>query len=80
MLLGMTRPPPVTPYPLRMSDALRDRLTAQAKERGHSLHAEIIAILEGATGLAPVIPGTEVKTLAEEIAEIVAAKLRASSS
>jgi plasmid stability protein len=33
-----------------MSDALRDRLAVQAKERGHSLHAEIIAILEGATG------------------------------
>jgi hypothetical protein len=57
-----------------MSDALQDRLAAQAKEWGHSLHAEIIAILERATGLAPVIPGTEVKTLAEEIAEIVAAK------
>jgi hypothetical protein len=64
------------PYPLRMSNALRERLTAQAKEHDRSLHAEIIAILEGSTGLAEAIPGVEVKTLAEEIAEIVAAKLK----
>lgn len=63
-----------------MSDELRERLNTQAKAHDRSLHAEIVAILEGATGLLPAVVGIEVKTLAEEIAEIVATKLRETSS
>ncbi|MGH8436877.1 MAG: Arc family DNA-binding protein [Pseudomonas sp.] len=36
----------ISPYPLRMPDALRTALESSAKEVGRSLHAEIIARLE----------------------------------
>ena len=34
------------PYPLRMTDDLRQKLTDHAKENGRSLNAEIVARLE----------------------------------
>jgi plasmid stability protein len=34
------------PYPLRMPDEMRERLALAAKERGRSLHAEIISRLQ----------------------------------
>lgn len=77
-----------TPFPLRMPEELREQISALAKANNRSLNTEIVLLLQQALGGHPtktaspatVAQGTEVKTLAEEIAEIVAAKLRASSS
>lgn len=77
-----------TPFPLRMPDELREQIHALAKANNRSLNTEIVLLLQQAldghltktASLATAAQGTEVKNLAEEIAEIVAAKLRASSS
>ena len=90
MLVGMSSSP--VPYPLRMPEELREYLTAQAKQHNRSLHAEIIGILQGAMGKAePAVEAAAGPTpvvdvdalaealtpkLAEEIAAIVAARLR----
>jgi hypothetical protein len=77
-----------TPFPLRMPEELREQIQALAKANNRSLNTEIVLLLQQALGghatktasLAIDVQGAEVKTLAEEIAEIVAAKLRASST
>lgn len=65
------------PYPLRMPDELRDLLAERARASGRSLNAEIIGILQDAVsgGRQPPV-GLDVATLADAIAERVAAKLR----
>jgi len=66
-----------TPYPLRMPEELRDRLTELSRASGRSLNAEIIGILQDAVAAAPVVPaGINIDSLAEAIADRVAAKLR----
>ena len=65
------------PYPLRMPEELRDRLTELSRASGRSLNAEIIGILQDAVAAPPVVSaGIDVNSLAEEIADRVAAKLR----
>lgn len=66
------------PYPLRMPEELRDRLTERSRASGRSLNAEIIGILQDAVSGQPLGPaGFNVDTLAEAIADRVAAKLKA---
>jgi len=65
------------PYPLRMPEELRDRLTELSRASGRSLNAEIIGILQDSVAAAPMVSaGIDVNSLAEEIANRVAAKLR----
>jgi hypothetical protein len=70
-----------TPYPLRMPEELRDRLTELSRASGRSLNAEIIGILQDAVGTAPTATGmlsVDVDTLAEAIASKLAKKLNQS--
>jgi len=65
------------PYPLRMPEELRDRLTELSRASGRSLNAEIIGILQDAVaGPQPVPAGIDVDSLAEAVADRVAAKLK----
>lgn len=69
------------PYPLRMPEELRDRLTELSRASGRSLNAEIIGILQDAVGNAPTATGmlpVDVDALAEAIASKVAKKLNQS--
>jgi hypothetical protein len=76
-----------TPFPLRMPDELREQIHALAKANNRSLNTEIVLLLQQAldgritkeTGFALAVPGHEVRTFAEEVAAIVAAKLRESN-
>lgn len=85
MLAGM--PSSSVPYPLRMSAELRERLKEMARAHDQSLHAEIISILQAATGnqetLVPLDVNALAKALADELTETLpprlAAKLRESS-
>lgn len=66
------------PYPLRMPDELRDLLTERSRAHGRSLNAEIIGILQNAVADGQKqLAGIDVETLAETIADRVAAKLKA---
>jgi len=49
----MEEKPRTTPYPLRMSDALRTRLEQAAQASSRSLHAEIVTRLETSFSLVP---------------------------
>lgn len=77
-----------TPFPLRMPDELREQIHALAKANNRSLNTEIVLLLQQAldgsvakaAGLAPAVLGHEARAFAEEVAEIVAAKLRDSST
>lgn len=77
-----------TPFPLRMPDELREQIRALAKANNRSLNTEIVLLLQHAldehvtkaASLAPAIPSHEVRTFAEEVAAIVVARLRESSS
>ena len=65
------------PYPLRMPDELRDLLTERSRSHGRSLNAEIIGILQNAVGdQSQTLGKFDVDTLADAIAERVAAKLK----
>ena len=65
------------PYPLRMPEELRDRLTERSRASGRSLNAEIIGILQDAVAEQPLAPaGFNVDALADVIADRVAAKLQ----
>ena len=69
------------PYPLRMPEELRDRLTELSRASGRSLNAEIIGILQDAVGNVPTATGVlpvDVDALAEAIASKVAKKLNQS--
>jgi len=60
-----------------MPDELRDLLTERSRAHGRSLNAEIIGILQNAVGDRPQpLPGVDVETLADAIADRVAAKLK----
>lgn len=60
-----------------MPDELRDLLTERSRAHGRSLNAEIIGILQHAVsdGSQP-LTGVDVETLADAIADRVAAKLK----
>lgn len=77
MLAGMSSSP--VPYPLRMPEELRERLKEQARVHNHSLHAEIISILQSATGNPSIAVPLDVDALANAIADRVAVKLREGS-
>lgn len=68
--------PRTTPYPLRMPDDLRYKLEIAAKEGNRSLHAEIVARLEGSLNgfidrdLTVRMLGDEVNRLTEELRSI----------
>ena len=65
------------PSPLRMSDELRDLLTERSRAHGRSLNAEIIRILQNAVeDQSQTLGKLDVDTLADVIAERVAAKLK----
>jgi ABC-type nitrate/sulfonate/bicarbonate transport system permease component len=65
------------PYPLRMPEELRDRLTELSRASGRSLNAEIIGILQGAVAGSPLgTTGIDIDSLAEAIADRVAARLK----
>lgn len=75
MLLGMSSSP--VPYPIRMSDQLRERLKEQARKHDRSLHAEIIGILQLAVDDPGSLPlAIDVQALAEALAPKLAAQLR----
>lgn len=65
-----------TPYPLRMSDELRERLAERSRSTGRSMHAEIIGILQEAVGTAPGGPPIDVDALADALAPRLAARLK----
>ena len=46
----MTKIPQPTPFPLRMPEELRARIEVLAKSNGRSANAEIVAVLDAATG------------------------------
>lgn len=65
------------PYPIRMSDELRDALAERARKGGRSLHAEIIGILHEAVTSRPIAGNSvDVDLLAEQVANRVIAKLK----
>lgn len=69
----MTTQQPI-PYPLRMPEDLRERLSERAKANGRSLNAEIIAILQHATE-SPA--GTQdLDAFADQLAEKLAKRLK----
>lgn len=70
----MTSQQPI-PYPLRMSEELRERLTERAKTNGRSLNAEIVAILQHAVDTPSGPP--DIEALADRLAEKLAKRLKA---
>lgn len=70
-----------TPYPLRMSEELRERLTEQAKTHNRSLHAEIIGILQAAVDdpahSVSAVSAVEIETLADALAARLLGKIKA---
>jgi hypothetical protein len=64
-------------YVLRMPDGMRDKLAALARANNRSMNAEIIGLLQQAMETrASEAPSINIESLAEEIADRVAAKLR----
>jgi len=64
------------PFPLRMPEELRDRLTERARVSGRSLNAEIIGILQsGLSERQYDQTHLDIEVLAESVATKVAAKL-----
>jgi plasmid stability protein len=78
MLADMSSSP--MPYPLRMPDDLRERLKSQAKAHDQSLHAEILSILQAATGNPSLTMPLDVDALADALAPKIAARLRDSTA
>jgi hypothetical protein len=63
-----------------MPQQLRERLAAQAKLNSHSLHAEIIGILQGAVDGGQAHNGAlDIDALAEALAPKLAARLKTES-
>ncbi len=67
-------------YVLRMPDGMREKINELAKANGRSMNAEMILMLQQAleARAQPPALGIDTHTLAAEIADLVAAKLRAS--
>lgn len=69
----MSTPTQQPPYPLRMPDDLRARLTEIAKANGRSLNAEIVAMLQHAVENRPNFDAEE---FAEDLAVRIAKHLK----
>jgi len=65
-------------YVLRMPDGMRDKLAALAKANNRSMNAEIVGLLQQGMDaqIQGASPGIDIETLADAIADRVAARLK----